>query len=390
MSCGHSSSEVEDKAWFYDRDYCAQLSFDAGRITGESRELYSWAWGTTTAGSITDGYFVFPYPFFVAVPGYEGHGKGTFRERSVRIIYAHCNSSAEEAARRGMRFPVGGFGHWPIVGRTARTPTYPIEGLTDDNQAAYCRDALSPRCWTPVLTVIGVTFRVHEERHSNGAAQLLGNSVQRNRPLRAPGGNRSACEKHGGGNAAIRAGHRPAPQWCLPKVLRRASRNLPYHPALDPRLRNGRCRSIDRHRIRPAGGKTGRSPVTATQIFWPRIGPGDVVFRVWPGTQRFFERRSCASLQATRAARRFAAPPVSEWPEPLFSKDAWAAVLRAAAVHTPLRNLLRTAISRNICTRTGFGGGSATTRTQIPKCGGARCAPSSAQRRRQSKICSRW
>src|SRR5512144_1955280 len=63
-------SEVEDKPWFYDREmwprYLAMLA--ENRF---SRFNLSFGIGYDFLQAVTDAYFLFAYPFFLSIPGYQ-------------------------------------------------------------------------------------------------------------------------------------------------------------------------------------------------------------------------------------------------------------------------------------------------------------------------------
>ena len=340
--------------------------------------------GYNYASGITDGYFVFPYPFFVAVPGYEVTAKGLSeaeRQNNLRTL----QFIGEEAARRGMRFQLG---LWTLAFRWPDSPhaTYRIEGLTDDNQAAYCRDALAALL-DAVPTVTGVTFRVHEEsgipmgQHSFWETQF--SAVTRC-------GRRVEIDLHAKNMAAetlqfALATGQPtvvSPKYCGEHL------GLPYHPAS---IRDfemaGADRLIDTGSDLLAGNRTftryGYADFLAENRTW------DVVFRVGPGTQRMLPEAAILPLFAgySRSARRFAWRRRYRMARTAFFKGR----LGSGPVGRPL------CIRRcGTCSAPRFreisvhvpasGGGSATTRTQIPKCYRRALRPSSsAQRRRQSE-----
>jgi hypothetical protein len=308
------SSEVEDKAWFYDRDYWrSYLSMlVASRV---NRVSFTMGMGYNYASGITDGYFVFPYPFFVAVPGYEVTAKGLSeaeRQNNLRTL----QFIGEEAARRGMRFQLG---LWTLAYRWPDSPhaTYRIEGLTDDNQAAYCRDALAALL-DAVPTVTGVTFRVHEEsgipmgQHSFWETQF--SAIARC-------GRRVEIDLHAKNMAAetlqfALATGQPtvvSPKYCGEHL------GLPYHPAS---IRDfemaGADRLIDTGSGLLAGNRTftryGYADFLAENRTW------DVVFRVWPGTQRFLLSGDPALFAGYSRSASFCGAAGIEWPEPLFFK----------------------------------------------------------------------
>ena len=66
------TSEVEDKPWFYDREmwrrYLAMLAENHF-----NRFNLSFGIGYDFLRGVTDAYFLFAYPFFLSVPGYDVH-----------------------------------------------------------------------------------------------------------------------------------------------------------------------------------------------------------------------------------------------------------------------------------------------------------------------------
>jgi len=67
-------SDVEDKVWFYDRDFWRSYltTLVSSRL---NRFNLPMGMGYNSADGVTDGYLVFPYPFFVAVPGFDVRAK---------------------------------------------------------------------------------------------------------------------------------------------------------------------------------------------------------------------------------------------------------------------------------------------------------------------------
>ena len=77
---------------------------------------------------------------------------------------------SDECARRGLQFQLGLWSHAYAYGPGAN---YPIEGLTEANHAAYCRDALAS-----ILKTLPRYYRSHvprsrRERHSHGKLYFL-------------------------------------------------------------------------------------------------------------------------------------------------------------------------------------------------------------------------
>ena len=152
-------SEVEDKPWYYDREswrrYLSMLV--AQRF---NRIHLALGMGVNFLRNITDAYFLFPYPFLVAVPGYQVRAVGLADEERERNLQA-LRFISDEAAARGLHFQLGVWtqGYAWIDSPNA---TYTIEGLTPEDHAAYCRDALASLL-EACPSIAGVTFRVHGE-----------------------------------------------------------------------------------------------------------------------------------------------------------------------------------------------------------------------------------
>src|SRR6266446_1161449 len=78
-------SDVEDKAWFYDRDFWR--SYLTMLVTSRLNRLsLTMGMGYNSADGVTDGYLMFPYPFFVAVPGCDVRAKNLSDEERTRNL----------------------------------------------------------------------------------------------------------------------------------------------------------------------------------------------------------------------------------------------------------------------------------------------------------------
>lgn len=153
------TSEVEDKAWFYDREYWREY-LNMLVYSRLNRLNFAMGMGYNSAAGVIDGYFLFPYPFLVTVPGHDVRAEGLSAEER------ECNLEmlkfiGEGCARRGLLFQLG---IWTLAYKWKNSPqaTYSIEGLTDATHADYCRDALAVLL-KEIPAVSGVTFRVHSE-----------------------------------------------------------------------------------------------------------------------------------------------------------------------------------------------------------------------------------
>lgn len=275
-------SEMEDKPWFNDRamwpaylDHLASQRFNRFNL--------SLGIGYDFLQKVTDAYFLFAYPFLVAVPGFEkvqvpGLSDGE-RERNLEML----RFIGAEAAGRGLEFQLGLWMHgyeW----LNSPKPNYTIAGLTPANHAPYCRAAirtLLEAC--PEIT--GVTLRVHGE---SGVAEGTYDFWKEVFAGVADCGRRVEMDLHAKGIDQRMIDHALAtglPVTVAPKYWGEHL-GLPYHQA-DIR---------PNERPRP-GAEAGHElmALSAGSRSFTRYGVGDlmredrryrIMHRIWPGTQR--------------------------------------------------------------------------------------------------------
>ena len=152
-------SDIEDKGWFNDREMWPQyLTMLATQRF--NRFSLSLGIGYDFLQNVTDGYFLFPYPFFLSVQGYNVRVpqlSDAERDKNLEML----RFISEQTEARGIQFQLGIWMHgyeW----LDSPNPNYTIEGLTAETHAVYCRDAvreLLKKC--PAIS--GITFRVHGE-----------------------------------------------------------------------------------------------------------------------------------------------------------------------------------------------------------------------------------
>jgi hypothetical protein len=150
------TSEVEDKPWFYDREmwprYLAMLA--ENRF---NRFNLSLGIGYDFLRAVTDAYFLFAYPFFVHVPGYNVRAANLSdaeRDRNLGTL----RFISEQTAKHGLQFQLGLWMHgyqW----ENSPHPNYTIDGLTAESHGPYCRDALAALL-RACPSINGVTFRI--------------------------------------------------------------------------------------------------------------------------------------------------------------------------------------------------------------------------------------
>jgi len=150
---------VEDKVWFYDREYWREY-LNMLVYSRLNRLNFAMDMGYNSAAGVIDGYLLFPYPFLVKVPDHDVRAKGLSSEERSRNLEI-LKFVGEECTRRGLLFQLG---IWTLAYEWKNSPkaTYSIEGLTDATHADYCRDALA-LLLKEIPAVSGVTFRVHSE-----------------------------------------------------------------------------------------------------------------------------------------------------------------------------------------------------------------------------------
>jgi hypothetical protein len=153
-------SELEDKPWFNDK---AMWSAYFTMLASNRFNQFNLSMGLAYdyPQPVTDSYTYFTYPFFIAVPGYETVKAGGLsdaeRDRNLELL----KFISSECATRGLDFTLGLWNHAYVMSKNSR-PTYPIEGLTKETHAPYCRDALYTLL-TACPGITGVTMRVHGE-----------------------------------------------------------------------------------------------------------------------------------------------------------------------------------------------------------------------------------
>jgi hypothetical protein len=152
-------SDVEDKAWFNDRSFWEQyLSMLATQRF--NRLSLTLGLGYNFPRNVTDAYFYFAYPFLVSPPGHRVRAVNlpdSERDRNLEML----RFISDQTVARGIEFQLA---IWTHAYQWVNSPeaNYTIDGLTPDNHAAYCRDALAT-VLEACPAISGVTFRVHGE-----------------------------------------------------------------------------------------------------------------------------------------------------------------------------------------------------------------------------------
>jgi hypothetical protein len=154
-------SEIEDKSWFYDRAFWTSY-LDTLASARFNRFNLAFGFGYDFPRGVTGDYLHFPYPYLVQLPNYPGvHVEPPLapgeRQRNLETL----QFIAAETARRGLDFQLG---IWTHAYQWTDSPhsDHHIAGLTPETHAAYCRDALAALLRDcPQIT--GLTLRIHGE-----------------------------------------------------------------------------------------------------------------------------------------------------------------------------------------------------------------------------------
>ena len=273
-------SDVEDKPWYNDREmwrhYLTMLA--SQRF---NRFNLSLGIGYDVLQNVTDGYFLFAYPFFLSVPGYNVRVPqlpDAERENNLAML----TFISEQTAARGMQFQLGIWMHgyeW----LNSPHPNYTIEGLTPDTHGQYCRDAIR-QLLRACPAISGVTFRIHGE---SGVREGSYNFWKTVFDGVATCGRKVEIDMHAKGmddtmiDLAVATG---LPVNISPKYWAEHL-GLPYHQA-----------DIRAFEIPKLGATAeGLMSLSAGSRSFTRYGYGDllredrrygVVHRIWPGTQR--------------------------------------------------------------------------------------------------------
>ncbi len=164
-------SEVEDKPWYYDKDFWRRY-LDVLGASRFNRFNFTFGLGYDFPRGVTGDYFHFPYPYLVDVPGYDVRvvrltneaGEQNLppfsaeeREKNLQML----RFIAAETSARGLQFQLG---IWTHAYEWTDSPKahHRIEGLTPETHAAYCRDALG-MILKACPQIQGLTLRVHGE-----------------------------------------------------------------------------------------------------------------------------------------------------------------------------------------------------------------------------------
>jgi hypothetical protein len=154
-------SEIEDKSWFYDRDFWTHY-LDSLAFARFNRFNFTLGIGYDFPTGVTGDYLHFPYPYLVMLTAYPDvrvypplpPGE---REKNLEML----QFIAVETDRRGLDFQLA---IWTHAYEWTASPNsdHHILGLTPATHASYCRDALA-ELLKLCPQIKGITLRVHGE-----------------------------------------------------------------------------------------------------------------------------------------------------------------------------------------------------------------------------------
>ena len=274
------TNEIEDRGWLHDRDFwrayltmLASHRFNTFSLTLGIQYDYP--------QEVSDVYFYFAYPFLLHVPGYDVAAIGLpddERDRNLETL----RFIARETVRRGLRFRLGIWTH--AYAFDSPRVNYRITGITPANHAPYCRDALA-MLLKAVPDITALTLRLHGESGIREGDLDFWRTVFAAIPT---AGRTVAMDLHPKGidqNSIALAKQTGMPISISPKYMGEHM-GLPYHEA-----------AIRQKDMPPAGGAVRGAQFAMSEgtRSYTRYSYGDflqegreydVVFRLWPGTQR--------------------------------------------------------------------------------------------------------
>jgi hypothetical protein len=323
------TNELLDKPWFYDKGFWRRYLSELidHRFNRFSLTL---GLGYNFPHRVSDVYLHFAYPFLVSVAGYNVRVpqlSDAEREKNLEML----RFISGEAVARGLQFQLGLWTHgyeW-TEGSTA---SYTIEGLTPDNHAAYCRDALRALL-VECRAIQGITFRTHgesgiPERSWSFWRMVFDGVVQSGRvveiDLHAKGVDQETLD------LALATGlpvNVSAKYWA-------EHMGLPYHQAAIRELERPRDIQV----TASAEGGAGFMAVSEGSRPFTRYGYADflrddrrygVLYRIWPGTQRLLLWGDPAMAAGYGRHSSIAGSRGVEWCEPPEIEEPWRRYLRA-------------------------------------------------------------
>jgi hypothetical protein len=170
----HFCCELEDKPWYYDKSFWGGY-LDTLVASRFNRFTLAYGLEYDFPKGVTGDYLHLPYPYLMDVPGYEGVHVLQLTAPDGKVLSSPVKIGQEEKAKnfemlrfiaaetgaRGLHFQLG---IWTHAYKWTDSPHayHSIEGLTPETHATYCRDALAiilKEC----PEIQGLSMRVHGE-----------------------------------------------------------------------------------------------------------------------------------------------------------------------------------------------------------------------------------
>jgi hypothetical protein len=307
-------SDVEDKPWFNDREMWPAyfLMLATQRF---NRFSLNFGIGFDSLRYVTDSYFLFAYPFLMAVPGHNVRAVNlpdAERDRNLETL----QFISRQAVTHGIDFQLGLWTHGYEWMDTPHS-NYTIAGLTPENHAAYCRDALTTLL-KACPEISGVTLRTHAESGVHEGSYDFWQTVFDGF---AKCGRKVEIDLHTKGldqkllDLALATG---MPVKLSPKYWAEHM-GLPYHQTAIREL----------ERLPPNTDPRSFSALSTGSRIFTRYGYADflredrpytVMYRIWPGTHRVLAWGDPVSTAAHSRAFRFCGSNGAELYEPLSFK----------------------------------------------------------------------
>lgn len=280
------ASDVEDLGWFRDRAFWQRYLSMLARYRFNRIHL-AFGMGHDFLRNVVDAYLLFAYPFLIDVPGYPVEVPG-FSAAERELNLAALRFASDEAAARGLHFQLG---IWTQAYEWTDSPNanFIIQGLTPDNHAAYCREAIR-RLLEACPSIAGVTFRVHGESGVPEGNYDFWREVFRGV---VECGRRVELDMHpkGVGQEMIDVGLETGLPLTLSPKYTAEHMGLPGHQVA--------IREIERQSAGEEGPDAFRDNLmnqSGAALRYTRYGNADFLredrrygtfYRIWPGTQRF-------------------------------------------------------------------------------------------------------
>ena len=315
-------SEAEDKPWFYDRAFWTSYldTLVAARFNRFAFTL-GIAWDFPRGVNAGD-YLHFPYPYLVEVPGYEQvHVEPALQPGERQRNLETLQFIAAETARRGMDFQLG---IWTHAYQWTDSPhsDHHIAGLTPETHATYCRDALALILKACPQIAPASPMRIHGESGiPEGSYPFWGTLFSAIPAARTPDGKPRVIEidMHAKGlnQEMIDIAHKTG----MP--VKAGAKFWAEHLGLGYQQTDIRATEY------PRAGVSGTFAVSSGLRNFTRYGYGDfyqqgsgvdLLYRVWPGTQKHLLWGDPALASGYGRAANFCGAAGLELCEPLFFK----------------------------------------------------------------------